>query len=82
MLINLIKIGNSKGILIPSYVIKECNIKDKIELEISENMIIMRAVEKPRADWDSGFQRMHKNKDDEPIIDEAIDIDSGEWEWE
>ena len=70
MLIDLIKIGNLKGIRIPSHVIKECNIRDKIELEVNENMIIMRAVEKPRADWDSGFQRMHKNKDDQLIIDE------------
>ncbi len=82
MLINLIKIGNSKGIRIPSYVIKECNIKDKIELEIDENMIIIRAVEKPRADWDGGFRRMHKNKDDKSIIDEEVGIDNGEWEWE
>lgn len=82
MLINLIKIGNSKGIRIPSHIIKECNIKDKIELEIVENTITIKAVEKPRADWDNGFQRMHKNKDDKLIIDEEIDINTGDWEWE
>jgi len=81
MLINLIKIGNSKGIRIPSYIIKECNIKDKIELEIAENTITIRAVENPRADWESGFQKMHKNKDDKLVIDEEIDINAGDWEW-
>lgn len=50
---NLIKVGNSKGIIIPAKFLKILNLKDRVKLSISENQIIISPVEKlPRKDWE------------------------------
>ena len=41
MKIPLIKIGNSKGIRLPKSVIEQCKLKDKIEMEILDNKLII-----------------------------------------
>jgi antitoxin MazE len=81
MQIDVIKIGNSKGIRFPAYILKECNIKDKIEIEVVDGKIIIKAIEKPRANWDAAFIKMHQNGDDELIIDDNLSLNSEEWEW-
>lgn len=78
---NLIKIGNSKGIRIPSHILKECDFKDKIELEVEKNKIILKAVSRPRANWDREFRKMHQYGDDKLIIDDEMNLSSEEWEW-
>jgi len=77
---NIIKIGNSKGIRIPSNILKECNFDDEVEIKVVENKILIQAVKEPRKGWGTSFKEMHKNKDDELIIDDSIDIQE-DWDW-
>ena len=50
---NVIKVGNSKGIIIPAKFLKILNLKNKVRLSISENQIIISPVEKsPREGWE------------------------------
>ncbi|MFA7687973.1 MAG: AbrB/MazE/SpoVT family DNA-binding domain-containing protein [Moheibacter sp.] len=50
---NVIKVGNSKGIIIPAKFLKILNLTNKVKLSISENQIIISPVEKfPREDWE------------------------------
>jgi len=42
----------------------------------------MRTVKKvPRENWAQSFKKMHKNSDDQLIIDDKIDLDMADWEW-
>ncbi len=78
---NLIQIGNSKGVRIPAFLLKECNIKDRIELEVVDSKIILKAINKPRQNWEEAFKSMHDNGNDKLIISDSIDLDSEELEW-
>ena len=81
MITNIIDIGNSKGIRIPNYILKQLDIKNKIELTVNEanKIIIIKPIKKPREDWDEMFKAMHKRGDDNLIIDDSVDLD--DWEW-
>lgn len=81
MLADVIRIGNSKGIRIPAYILKKCNITDKVEMEVKDGKILIVPIEKPRKNWDERFKEMHKNGDDKLIIDENLDVSLEDWEW-
>ena len=44
MLLSVVAIGNSKGIRIPKTILEQCNIRDRLELEVEGGMIILEAV--------------------------------------
>jgi antitoxin MazE len=82
MLISVVQIGNSKGIRLPKTVIEQCDIIDKLDMEIKDNEIILRPVNKnPREGWADKFKLMAKNGDDKLSIPDSIDIDMANWEW-
>ncbi len=73
MEIDIIKIGNSKGIRLPLAVLRQCGIDSKVELEIKENCIVIKPVSTPRQGWAEAFEVMHKNRDDSLLIPEDLD---------
>jgi antitoxin MazE len=81
MQIEVIRIGNSKGVRIPAYILKECNIKDKIELEVRDGKIIITPVDRPRKGWSEKFKEMHMNGEDKSIINDNIGLEAEDWEW-
>jgi len=81
MLARIIKVGNSKGIRIPSLLLKKCNISEQVELEVKGNTIIIKPVIKPRAGWDDALKNVHDNGDDKMMIDNSIDAEMDDWEW-
>jgi antitoxin MazE len=82
MLINIIPIGNSQGIRIPKSILKQCHIENKVDMEIEDNKIILKPINRtPRKDWANKFKQMHINEDDKLIIDDSIDLNTDDWEW-
>jgi antitoxin MazE len=81
MLVSVVPIGNSKGIRIPKSIITEFDIKDKMELKIQNDEIILKPIVKtPRQGWDEAFKVMHQNSDDVLLISDSIE-NAFEWEW-
>jgi len=82
MLVSVVQIGNSKGIRLPKTILEQCEISDKIDLEVVDKEIILKAIkDKPRDGWEEKFKLMSENGDDELVIDETIDLDMKNWEW-
>ena len=82
MVINIVKIGNSKGIRLPKTILNQCEIDKKVDLEIEgKNIVIKPIIKKPRENWDEHFQKMNNNNDDKLIIDDNIDLKMDNWEW-
>lgn len=81
MLTDVVKIGNSKGIRIPAVILKECEIADKVEMEIQDGKIIIIPISKPRKNWGEQFKEMRKKGDDKLLIDDALDSNLEDWEW-
>jgi len=75
MEMDIVKIGNSKGIRIPHAVLKQCGIDSKVEMVVEDNCIIIKPVRTPRQGWAEALELIHKNNDDVLLISEEIDHD-------
>lgn len=64
---NIIRIGNSQGIRLPKTVLQQCGLKDKVELEIEDDQIIIKPIKNPREGWTEAFRKMAKNRVHIPI---------------
>jgi antitoxin MazE len=83
----LVRIGNSKGIRLPSSVIKECSLEYEVDLQVKDGAIIIRSAAAPRTGWSEAFGRAEE-KSAKPTAQEFSDIedakndwDESEWEW-
>ena len=82
MIVNVVPIGNSKGIRIPKSVLEQCQITREVDMEIENGKIILKPIRrKSRAGWKEQFIEMNQNQDDNLIIPDVIDIDAEDWEW-
>ena len=80
MLISVIQVGNSRGIRLPKIILDKLAVKDKLNMEVTDNEIILTPIkEPPRKGWAEAFLTMHKNKDD--ILEPIPDSREVEWEW-
>ena len=76
MRINLVKVGNSKGVIIPAAILASCGLKDAVELQIKGKKLVIEALKQPRSGWFEGYQAEHE----EAVLDE-IPFDEGDDEW-
>jgi len=71
MQVSLIDIGTSKGIRIPSAVLKNLDKPEKFDLKVENNRIILDVVGNPREGWEAKFKNAHNNL----LIDDALDLE-------
>lgn len=64
MLVNLIKIGNSKGIRLPKAIIDQLNLEDHLDLEIENEAIVIRPAKQPRSGWARAAAQCHSAGED------------------
>ena len=80
----IIKIGNSQGIRIPKPLLEHAGLGEQVELEVQNNRIVIRPVERPRQGWGDAFHGMAEQGDDR-MLDEDLTgqtrWDEEEWEW-
>lgn len=58
MELSIISIGNSKGIRLSKTILNKFNIKEKVNLEETEEGILITPVkEEPRQNWDEEFKK-------------------------
>lgn len=77
---SIIKIGNSKGLRLSKTVLEKYNIKDKVELFLEKEQIVIRPVASPRKNWDKEFKKMNENGDDKLLMTDVFDDENPE-EW-
>jgi len=83
MRVNLVSIGNSKGVRIPACVIKECGFGDELEMRVDNGVVILAPAKAVREGWDAAFAGMAAAGDDTPMIPDALDndFDTEDWTW-
>ncbi len=84
MEIQVIKIGNSKGIRLSKTILEKYNITDSMELVLEEDHMILKAKRKPRDGWDQAFRKANESNQDiidneEPFPDFFEDENLEEW---
>lgn len=79
----LVSIGNSKGVRIPASVIKECGLRDELDLHVENGVVVLAPARGVREGWSAAFERMATARDDETIMPDSFenDFDSEEWTW-
>jgi len=75
MEINVINIGNSKGIRLPKTILEQYNISDTLELILEKGKIILKPKSVPRKGWEKSFKQMSANGDDKLMINDVFDDD-------
>jgi antitoxin MazE len=78
MEIPVIKIGNSKGLRLSKEILTRYNIKDKVELVLENDCIIIKPKLQPRKDWGEAFERMHDRQDDRLFINDVFEDENFE----
>ena len=83
MKIKLISIGNSKGIRIPSSVIKQCGLGDELEMRVENGVIMLAPVRSVREGWSTAFEKMATAGDDAPLVPDTLqnEFDAEGWTW-
>jgi antitoxin MazE len=82
MKVNIVAIGNSKGIRIPKSVLDQCKFDKEAELEVENNRIIIKPHrKKSREGWGEAFKLMHECKEDVLLLGDSLDLEMKNWEW-
>ena len=73
MQVSVVQIGNSKGIRLSKTLLEKYHIEDKLELVLENDYIILKPVKEPRKNWSEAFSEMHRNGDDNLLIDSVLE---------
>ena len=70
---SIIKIGNSKGLRLNKTILDKYQIKDKVEIILEKEKIILKPIKIPRKGWEEKFKEAAENGDDRLIIDDVFE---------
>lgn len=83
MQIEIISIGNSKGLRLPKGILKQCGIEQTVNVKVQDHTLIITACSTLRKGWKEAFQKMASCEDD-LLLDEDNSMtlwDETEWQW-
>jgi antitoxin MazE len=80
--VEIVSIGNSKGVRIPKVIREEVGLECEVTLTVSEGSLIVRPKRAPRADWRERFAKTKPSRREPPLIPDNLGtaFDS-EWTW-
>ena len=84
MKIELVCIGNSRGIRIPKPLIEQCGFGKTVELYVERGRLVLAPERSPRSGWRKAFAAAGASTHDDPPLLEAVPpnkFDSEEWTW-
>jgi len=82
MIVELVRIGNSRGIRIPKPLIEQCGFGDTVDLRVEQNRLVIASHRPPRQGWGEAFLRAGTVEDQLPPESmPANGFDRDEWEW-
>ena len=77
---SIIKIRNSRGLRLSKTILDRYQVKDRVEIILEKEKIILKPIETPRKGWEDEFKEAAENGDDRLIINDVFDDESFE-EW-
>ena len=85
MRIELVRIGNSRGIRIPKPFIEQCGFGDTVELHVEQDRLVIAPDRPPRQGWKEAFAAATGSSSaPDPLRFEALppnEFDAEEWTW-
>lgn len=79
----IIKIGNSKGLIIPQKMLKELGTENKVRIETRNGGLFISPIAKTHNGWAESFKNATSEQESSNDLFEAIenDFDKEEWTW-
>lgn len=69
MQVDIIQVGNSKGIRIPAAILKQLGMDTKLDMEVIDGKIILKPIKKPREGWEETLRKLaDQNQIDDEIV--------------
>lgn len=68
--IRLVKMGNSRGIVIPEAMLDRFHINDEVEIAFEDDHFEIRPIRKPPEGWGEALMKM-ANSGDDRLLDES-----------
>ena len=83
MRVELVRIGNSRGIRIPKPLIEQCGFGDTVELYVEQDRLVIAPARPPRKGWSEVFAAADAStRDPLPLEDmPPNEFDTEEWNW-
>ncbi len=82
MKIAIRRIGNSRGMIIPTTVLAQLGLEDEAEVTIKDGAMIVRAVKSsPRAGWAAAGKALADQGDDGLVMPEFANANDAELRW-
>jgi antitoxin MazE len=82
MKVELVRVGNSRGIRIPKPIIDQCGFEDAVELRVENDHLVIAPARQPRTGWEEAFRVAGSSAYDELLLDTpASQFDRDEWQW-
>ena len=83
MKVELVRIGNSRGIRIPKPLIEQCGFGDTVDLRVERDCLVIAPDRPPRRGWEEAFQAAGPTTEDQPLLNALPpnEFDREEWQW-
>jgi len=83
MEVSVIKIGNSKGLIIPQKMLKALGTQNKVMIETREGGLFISPIDETRKGWAESFKNATSEQEPSKDLFEEIenDFDKEEWTW-
>ncbi len=82
MILQVVKVGNSKGLRIPKSILEQYHIEEEVDLSSTKEGLLIKPIKsKARAGWSKKFKEMAANRDDRLLIPEFTNSGDREWQW-
>jgi antitoxin MazE len=82
MRVELVRIGNSRGIRIPKPVIQQCGFGNMVELHVEQNRLVIAPDHAPRQGWKDAFANAASSASDPLLLAlPTNEFDAEEWTW-
>jgi len=83
MKVELIRIGNSRGIRIPEPFLEQCGLEDAVDLRIENGHLVIAPGHFPREGWEEAFRAAGPSTHDELLLGTLPmdNFDREDWEW-
>ncbi|MEO8596555.1 MAG: AbrB/MazE/SpoVT family DNA-binding domain-containing protein [Candidatus Solibacter sp.] len=82
MRVELVRIGNSRGIRLPKPVIEQCGLGDAAELHVEQGRIVITPEHTPRQGWRAAFAAAGPPRNQPELLPvPPNEFDEQEWAW-
>lgn len=78
----IVRIGNSRGVRIPTELLRQSGIEGDVTLRLEEGRIVIAPSRQPRSGWEEELRIMAEKGEEKKELDESANrFDEEEWEW-